>query len=117
MNKQIKSIPAFVVGLIGGIVGIIGSIIPLACAAAVAGLDGGVFYAVVCCCFLLPAILAIIGAALCFKKARVGAIILVFATVLSIVGLVLYGLSIATIIALIMYAVAAILGFVAKAKD
>ena len=114
MNKPLKSIPAMVVGIIGGILGLIGSVIPLACASALKDVGAdveGKYLAIIICCFLLPAVLDVVGSALCVKFARIGALLCGVATVVTIIGLILYGISIMLIIALILYAVATILGF------
>lgn len=118
MNKPLKSIPAMVVGIIGGILGLIGSVIPLACASALKDVGAdfeGEYLAIIMiiiCCFLLPAIIDVVGSALCVKFARIGALLCGVATVVTVIGLILYGISIMIIIALILYAVATILGFV-----
>lgn len=116
MNVKKKSIPAFIVGLIGGIIGIIGSLIILIKASLADAILSGAtsFTAVAVLLYLFPSIAAIVAAALCFKRAPVGGIIFSVVTGTTILGLILSGFSIMITLALLLYIVALILAFLAK---
>ena len=107
MKVRQKSVPAFIVGLISGILGLIGAIL--------SSLSSfGIGLVVSIPLLLLPSILIIIGSIICLFKAKVGGIIISVAFGLYFIGIVImtFGWTLLSIIAFPVISAALILAFV-----
>lgn len=112
-----KSIPAFVLGLVGAIFGILGGLCDSVCAAAESTLTTGDASAGYIPLILVVggSILGLVGACLCFKKANKGGIMQIIAAAAILVSVIAFGgASTLSYVALACMAVGGLLGLIAK---
>jgi len=112
-----KSIPAFIFGLIGGILGILGGLCDSACAAVESGVTTGSTDAGYIPLILVVggSIIGLIGACLCFKKANTGGIMeLAAAVMIAISAFAVGGATTLSVVALVLFALGGILAMISK---
>lgn len=112
-----KSIPAFVFGLVGGIIGILGGLCDSACAAVDSAVTTGSADAGYIPMILVVggSILGLVGGCLCFKKAGTGAIMEIIAAIMMVASMIIVGgATTLTYIAIAAMAVGGICGLCAK---
>lgn len=105
------SIPAFVLGLIGAIFGLFGGLCVSACAS-VGGNEAAPLLLIVG-----GSIVGLIGACMCFKKAKKGAILeLVAAVMIAICAFGITGADFSTLIGMVLLAIGGLVGFLTVNK-
>ncbi len=122
-----KSVPAFVLGLIGGIIGIVSGLCDSICATAESSveqiLENGSAEAAASTGTLVlilavgGAILGLVGACLCFKKAGTGAILELAAAAMVLISAFVGSASFVTYIVIALFAIGGLVGMKAKAVD
>ena len=118
-----KSVPAFVLGLIGGIIGIVSGLCDSICASAETVLETGSTDAagfsgtLVLILAVGGAILGLVGACLCFKKAGTGAILELIAAAMILISVFVGVGTTVTYIVIALFAIGGLVGMKAKAID
>ncbi|MBQ4561562.1 MAG: zinc ribbon domain-containing protein [Clostridia bacterium] len=109
---ECKSIPAFIIGLIGSILALFGGMCVAACAS-FSGLDGKALF------FLVGgSIVGMVGACMCFKKANIGSLLMIGgAIMIAICAFTITGADFMTLAGMIMLAIGGVVGLLTSKKS